>query len=465
MTVIIKEFNPVYIIGTLSLAFFGSYACITLYEQYRLVSKDNQPKVVNSWILLLLMAFSLGGVAIWCMHFIAMSGVVFINAETREYIPIRYRVDLSLASLASVIFFSLIGLLVASYDRDFVLDEKDIVANYIEEIRRLSIVEIRKLQHTKRNLLWKTLFRNMPPILLGGTITASGVCVMHYIGMMAMVFDGHIRWNYGVIAASVLIALVAATAALWILFRLLALFPDVERLRLGSAMIAAAAVNGMHYTGMIAGEFHYQVDERSQYKGSTLSQNAAIIYSAIAATLFLWVVFLIVIADLREWYHHLSVLVRETDKLADYHQQTNHGKELFLCDYVSMRSATLNNKQSNSISLKSRKVAVYQRGDDSLNDNILQESLKQGSYQLRSDILSIKPSMSPVSGQKKVNREKKAYNSINLQELEENNAPRSLSPLVNAITAMNHHSVVPNQVDSKTVSAKASLSSPKKRDD
>ncbi len=67
--------------------------------------------------------------------------------------------------------------------------------------------------------------------------------------MWAMSFDGHIVWDEGIIAASILIALVASTAAFWILFRLLSLYPHMEVLRLASAFIMALAVCGMHYTG------------------------------------------------------------------------------------------------------------------------------------------------------------------------------------------------------------------------
>jgi NO-binding membrane sensor protein with MHYT domain len=83
--------------------------------------------------------------------------------------------------------------------------------------------------------------------------------VMHYLGtnicfiynfhMSAMVFPGDITWDYGIVSASIAIALVASTAAFWILFRLLSLYPQKEVLRLGSAAIMTTAVCGMHYAG------------------------------------------------------------------------------------------------------------------------------------------------------------------------------------------------------------------------
>ena len=46
-----------------------------------------------------------------------------------------------------------------------------------------------------------------------------------------MIFDGHINWNEGVVAGSCLIAVIASIAAFWIIFRLLAVYPNFELLR------------------------------------------------------------------------------------------------------------------------------------------------------------------------------------------------------------------------------------------
>jgi NO-binding membrane sensor protein with MHYT domain len=68
--------------------------------------------------------------------------------------------------------------------------------------------------------------------------------------MEAMVINNAMmKWDAGIIAVSVIIAIVASTAAFWILFRLLALYPRIELLRIACAAVASIAVNGMHYTG------------------------------------------------------------------------------------------------------------------------------------------------------------------------------------------------------------------------
>jgi NO-binding membrane sensor protein with MHYT domain len=72
---------------------------------------------------------------------------------------------------------------------------------------------------------------------------------MHFLGMWGMSFEGVIVWDKGIIAASVLIALLASTLAQWTLFRLLSLYPKMETLRLGSAFVMAVALWGMHCVG------------------------------------------------------------------------------------------------------------------------------------------------------------------------------------------------------------------------
>jgi NO-binding membrane sensor protein with MHYT domain len=70
---------------------------------------------------------------------------------------------------------------------------------------------------------------------------------MHYTGMAAMRVAGTISYDPGLVAASVIIAVVAATAAL--LFTIAARRPGHI---VGAALIMAGAVSGMHYTAMAA---------------------------------------------------------------------------------------------------------------------------------------------------------------------------------------------------------------------
>eukprot|EP01033_Poteriospumella_lacustris_P009420 gene9420-6749_t len=136
--------------------------------------------------------------------------------------------------------------------------------------------------------------KDLGRLMTGGLCLAAGVSIMHYVGMEASIFDGDILYYPGLVCFSVLTALVASCLAFWILFRLLSIFPDQEGLRLGSALLMAVAVCGMHYTGMEAtiykisdgGERH--TDSLSSAKVHT-SYRVSYAFAAIAANVLLWV--------------------------------------------------------------------------------------------------------------------------------------------------------------------------------
>ncbi|GAA2280077.1 hypothetical protein GCM10010149_25100 [Nonomuraea roseoviolacea subsp. roseoviolacea] len=145
-------------------------------------------------------AVSIGGTGIWVMHFIAMMGFQV------EGTPIRFDVPLTAASAAVAIVVVGAGLFLVSYGRGRAI-----------------------------------------ALLGGGLLTGLGVASMHYLGMYAMNMSAHVSYDRATVIASVVIAVVAATAALWFTVR-------VTRpiWILGAALIMGVAVSGMHYTGMYA---------------------------------------------------------------------------------------------------------------------------------------------------------------------------------------------------------------------
>ena len=81
-----------------------------------------------------------------------------------------------------------------------------------------------------------------------------GICAMHYTGMAAMEMSPPIHYDPALFAASVVIAIAAALAALWIAFTLRGDHVDPVR-EAGSAVVMGLAITGMHYTGMAAAQF------------------------------------------------------------------------------------------------------------------------------------------------------------------------------------------------------------------
>lgn len=99
----------------------------------------------------------------------------------------------------------------------------------------------------------------MRRLIPGAFVMASGIVAMHYTGMAALQVSPGIVWHTGWIAVSVIIALVASFAALWLTFRLRHEAAQVSLMRFGAALLMGIAIAGMHYTGMMAAQFPHQM--------------------------------------------------------------------------------------------------------------------------------------------------------------------------------------------------------------
>jgi NO-binding membrane sensor protein with MHYT domain len=87
-------------------------------------------------------------------------------------------------------------------------------------------------------------------LALGGVFMGVGVAGMHYTGMAALQMAATTSYDVNTVSLSVLIAVVASSAALWLAFHMRG-----AAQMFGSALVMGIAVCGMHYTGMLAATF------------------------------------------------------------------------------------------------------------------------------------------------------------------------------------------------------------------
>ena len=125
-------------------------------------------------------------------------------------------------------------------------------------------------------------------IAAAGLFMGLGVVGMHYMGMAAMRMAADLRYDHLWLALSVLIAIGAATAALWLASR-----KSGHPQRIGAAILMGIAIAGMHYAGMRAAIFtaHSRVD-LGQGVSSVGQMSLAV---AVTATTFL-ILFLALVA-------------------------------------------------------------------------------------------------------------------------------------------------------------------------
>jgi NO-binding membrane sensor protein with MHYT domain len=145
-------------------------------------------------------ALAIGIMGIWVMHFIAMLGFTIPGQS------IRYNVPVTVLSMLIAIAVVGAGLFIVGYSRG-----------------------------------------GAGPLLLGGLAIGCGVASMHYVGMAAIRSHDSLTYSPVLVAVSVVIAVIAGTAALWAALRLESAWSAFI-----ASMIMGVAVSAMHYTGMAA---------------------------------------------------------------------------------------------------------------------------------------------------------------------------------------------------------------------
>jgi diguanylate cyclase (GGDEF)-like protein/PAS domain S-box-containing protein len=105
--------------------------------------------------------------------------------------------------------------------------------------------------------LWIVCQETLPRLRLGlaSVLMGVGIAGMHYTGMAAMRMAPEIRYVPSLFILSIVIAIIASGAALWIAFNLRLNLPQVRLRRAGAAVVMGLAIVGMHYTGMAAAKF------------------------------------------------------------------------------------------------------------------------------------------------------------------------------------------------------------------
>lgn len=217
---------------------------------------------------LLLAAVSIGATGIWVMHFIAMLGFTIPRQM------ITYNVPVTILSMLIAVGVVGVGLLIVGFGGD-----------------------------------------GPGPLLLGGTVIGIGVASMHYMGMWAMRMPDTMGYNTGLLAVSVLIAIVAGTAALWAALRLGSL-----RHTLLASLIMGVAVSGMHYTGMAAMQLRAAPGADVAAMGSGASAEAFLLPLILGITIVTFLVTAIVTmapteAEIREEAALMERIAKRSEEL------------------------------------------------------------------------------------------------------------------------------------------------------
>ncbi|MFP5432607.1 MAG: MHYT domain-containing protein, partial [Alphaproteobacteria bacterium] len=217
------------VILSILIAMFASFTALSLATRMRASTGWMQ----HMWVTAA--AIALGG-GIWSMHFVAML------AFTMPGMVMRYDLALTLLSLALALGFTWAG-------------------------------------------FWMLSRSAMAPLRLAvaGLLISAGVLGMHYLGMAAMHMAATLRYDPFWLLLSVLIAVGAATAAMWLAAR-----DHQLSHRLVAAAIMGVAIAGMHYAGMRAAIFTAKTGLTMTGGGGNLGQTyLAMLISAVTVLILL----------------------------------------------------------------------------------------------------------------------------------------------------------------------------------
>ncbi len=157
----------------------------------------------------------MGGIAIWCMHFIGNRAIIMADGDPR--LQIIYNSGVTAASF----FVPILALIVPFC-----------AAGISEHVSRTSII-------------------------ISGTLTGLAICGMHYIGQAGIAnYDG--IYQPGYVVASAIIAIIASTTALGIFFMFRVAWTNSYLKRILCGCLLAAGVSGMHWLGIVGTKYRFK---------------------------------------------------------------------------------------------------------------------------------------------------------------------------------------------------------------
>lgn len=191
LSCIAVQHDPLSLMAAVSVCVVGSLLAMRLFGRVR----NARAVTKASWIVL---TSVIGGASIWTTHFVAMMGY-----ETD--VLAGYEPTATLASLVLAIFATGAGFSIAAA--------------------------------TQRSLL----------VEAGGGLVGAGIAGMHYIGMSGYQVQGHLEWNSGYVAASLVAGAVFGALATSRVAR-----PVTRFCRYGGGVALVLAIASTHFIGMTA---------------------------------------------------------------------------------------------------------------------------------------------------------------------------------------------------------------------
>ncbi|KAL9115434.1 MAG: hypothetical protein Q9227_000755 [Pyrenula ochraceoflavens] len=220
------SYNAGYIVLSYIVSLVG---CITTLE---LLHRRTSRLGLYNWYLLITSSITMGGVGIWCMHFIGNRAVVLAHGQPEFQIVYS-------PGFTAVSFFLPIAVLMAAF---YILGGSDKASKYY--------------------------------IALSGILAGLAICGMHYVGQLG-ISNYKCSYNVAHVVGAAVIAVFASLVALSVFFRLRATWTNSWWKRALCGAIMGCAVSGMHWTATVG--TYYKSKGVASTDSDMLSRNQTVI--------------------------------------------------------------------------------------------------------------------------------------------------------------------------------------------
>ncbi|OBT61333.1 hypothetical protein VE03_09534 [Pseudogymnoascus sp. 23342-1-I1] len=224
--IVSREFTPGFVVLSYLVSFIGAWTTLELLQ------RRTAGKGLYNWSLLFSSSISMGGISIWCMHYISNRAIVLGDGHLA--IQIAYNQGFTALS-----FFVPIVVLLAAF----------MAVGSSDQISRIRL-----------------------PI--GGALAGLAICGMHYLGQ-AGISNYTCVYSVGYVVGSAVIAVFASITALSVFFALRAAWTDSWWKRALCAVILGCAVFGMHWVASVGTQYRLKVADPS--KSHDIPRNSTVI--------------------------------------------------------------------------------------------------------------------------------------------------------------------------------------------
>ena len=307
-----QEFDVSIVMVSLGISFVGCYLTISICEQLRLVSILNASEIFSktgSWYLI--MGITLGALGIWAPHLLSLIALDVFHQQQATRIRVHF--GLCVITLIGALFSALLGVFISSFDVMFLKTRLEVMDLYNPRSQELSVAQMKV--EMRKHLKYYVLTKDLLYLTVGSAVCASGTIICFYLTARSFNIPGNVEYNPGMVLLSIIVCFLAWFVVHVIVFRLLALAPYAEGLRMIASLVMVIATVCVGYIGMESRHYQYTGDYENRSIAHIKIAKHDLLYPLLICSMAVaGVIVIYLLAALRKITHkHLSKLKPQFD--------------------------------------------------------------------------------------------------------------------------------------------------------